>query len=327
MISLEIIVFATYYDGMTKLIMVILVTGGSGLIGSGLIAHLELLGHTVIRLVRSSNKLNDKAVLWSTSTGYFPWDNSIQIDAMVHLAGETILGLWTQAKKRRIYDSRVTTTQQLSKFLASLKYPPRTLIAASATGYYGDRSEEVLIEESLPGKGYLPSVCQEWEEATESAQRAGIRVINLRIGVVLSSRGGILAHIKPPFLMGLGGKIGTGRQYMSWITREDLVSIIQYILETEEIIGPINAVSPQPVTNKYFTQSLGTALNRPTLFSVPSVVIRSLLGEMGKDLMLASTRVQPQILEENGFSFRYPDLTEALDHLLDPSKPHSNIKA
>ena len=296
--------------------MVILVTGGSGLIGNRLITYLESLGHRVVSLVRSRERITEKSALWSTSTGYFDWDESVGIDAVVHLAGETILGRWSQAKKARIRDSRVDITRNLCEYLASLKSPPKTLVAASATGFYGDRGEESLSEKSLPGSGYLPSVCQLWEAATTPAVEAGIRVVNLRIGMVLTPEGGALASMLKPFRLGLGGKVGNGRQYMSWISREDLLAIIRYAVETEEFSGPVNAVSPQPVTNKEFTQVLGLAVNRPTLFSIPSLFVRLALGEMGKDVLLASAKVIPVRLQELSFPYCHTELSATLDDLL-----------
>lgn len=296
--------------------MVILVTGGSGLIGRRLIPFLEAQGHRVIRLVRSRDMAGDKAAFWSTSEGRVYWDGPEGIGAVVHLAGESILGRWTRAKKARIRDSRVDPTRSLCAFLAGMEAPPRVLVAASATGFYGSRGEEVLGEESPSGDGYLPEVCRQWEAATEPAREAGIRVVNLRIGMVLTPEGGALAAMRTPFRLGLGGKVGDGRQYMSWISREDLVAAIRFILESDDLDGPVNAVAPQPVTNAEFTRILGLALHRPTPFSVPAFVVRLLFGQMGRDLLLASARVMPDRLKGAGFTFRHSDLAVALDDLL-----------
>ncbi len=302
--------------------MIILVTGGSGLIGRRLIPFLESLGHRVVRLVRSMDRIGEKAIFWSTSEGRFDWEDTDRIDAVVHLAGESIMGRWTPAKKARIRDSRVDTTRKLCEFLATLESPPATLVAASAIGFYGDRGEELLREESLSGDGYLPRVCRQWEAATGPAHQAGIRVVNLRIGVVLTPEGGALARMYTPFRLGLGGRIGDGRQYMSWISREDLTAIIRYALETEDLAGPVNAVSPQPVTNAEFTRILGMVLKRPTSFTVPSFLVQLAFGEMGRDLLLASSRVRPERLLEAEFAYRHPDLKSALDDLLQRRTPN-----
>ena len=296
--------------------MVILVTGGSGLVGRRLIPYLETQGHRVIRLVRSRDMTGGQAAFWSTSEGRFHWDGPEGIDAVVHLAGEPILGRWTSAKKARIRDSRVDPTRNLCTFLAGMEAPPRVLVAASATGFYGNRGEELLGEESLSGDGYLPRVCRQWEAATGPAREAGIRVVNLRIGLVLTPEGGALAAMRTPFRLALGGKVGDGRQYMSWITRDDLVAAVRFALESDHLAGPVNAVSPQPVTNAEFTRMLGAVLHRPTPFTIPAFVVRLLFGQMGQDLLLASARVVPERLKEAGFEFGHPDLAAALDGLL-----------
>ena len=301
--------------------MIILVTGGSGLIGRRLIPFLESLGHRVVRLVRSRDRIGEKAIFWSTAAGRFHWEDPDGIDAVVHLAGESIMGRWTPAKKAQIRDSRVDTTRKLCEFLATLESPPATLVAASAIGFYGDRGEELLGEESLSGDGYLPRVCRQWEAATGPAHQAGIRVVNLRIGIVLTLEGGALARMYTPFRLGLGGRIGDGRQYMSWISREDLTAIVRYALETEDLAGPVNAVSPQPVTNAEFTRLLGMVLKRPTSFTVPSFLVQLAFGEMGRDLLLASSRVRPERLLEAEFAYRHPDLKSALDDLLQRRTP------
>ena len=259
---------------------------------------------------------SDRAVYWSTSEGGFDWDESGSIDAVVHLAGESIMGRWTRAKKARIRDSRVGPTGNLSAFLAGMVSPPSVLVCASATGFYGNRGDESLGETSPSGDGYLPRVCRQWESATEPARDAGIRVVNLRIGMVLTPEGGALAAMRTPFRLALGGKVGNGRQYMSWITRGDLVSVIRYALESDVLAGPVNAVSPQPVTNAQFTRTLGGVLHRPTPFSVPAFAVRLLFGQMGSDLLLASARVEPDRLREAGFQFKHADLEAALNDLL-----------
>lgn len=296
--------------------MTILVTGGSGLIGRRLISCLEHQGHRVLRLVRSRDLVSDKAIFWSTTEGRFNWDEPSGIDAVVHLAGESILGRWTGAKKARIRDSRVDPTRNLCAFLAGMESPPAVLVAASATGFYGNRGEESLGEESPSGDGYLPDICRQWEAATVPASEAGIRVVNLRIGMVLTPEGGALAAMHTAFRLALGGQVGDGRQYMSWITRDDLVSAIRYALESDKLAGPVNAVAPHPVTNAEFTRALGRVLHRPTPFSIPAFAVRLLFGEMGSDLLLASARVEPERLRQAGFRFEHAELEAALKDLL-----------
>ena len=286
------------------------------MIGRRLIPYLEARSHRAIRLVRSRDKAGEKAVFWSPQEGRVYWEDSDGIDAVVHLAGEPILGRWTRAKKARIRDSRVIPTRNLCTFLAGLEAPPRVLVAASATGFYGNRGAEPLVETSLPGNGFLPEVCQQWEAATEPARVAGIRVANLRIGMVLTPEGGGLAAMRTPFRLALGGKVGDGRQYMSWITRDDLVSAIGFILESDELEGPVNAVAPGSVDNAEFTRVLGLALHRPTPFTVPAFAVRMLFGQMGSDLLLAGANVIPERLRQAGFQFEHGDLASALNHLL-----------
>ncbi len=236
---------------------------------------------------------------------------------MVHLAGENIAaGRWTAARKKTIRNSRVQGTQFICETLAGLEKPPATLIAASAIGYYGDRGDEVLTEDSDSGRGFLAEVCQAWEAATEPARRAGVRVVNLRIGVVLSAAGGALARMLTPFKWSLGGRLGNGRQYMSWVTLEDLIRSIHHLIAKEGVSGPVNAVAPNPVTNAEFTKALGRVLGRPTIFPVPALMVRRAFGEMGRELLLASARVKPAKLLHGDFRFCHADLQDALRHEL-----------
>jgi uncharacterized protein (TIGR01777 family) len=238
-------------------------------------------------------------------------------DAVVHLAGENIASArWTERQKARIRDSRVKATGLLCNLLARYSPPPKALVCASAIGYYGDRGDEILKEESAPGSGFLSDVCREWEAATQPAVERGIRVVNLRIGMVLSALGGGLAKMLTPFKLGAGGVMGSGRQYMSWIAVDDLVDAIHFALTHESLRGPANAVAPSPVTNREFTRTLGRVLSRPTPFPMPAFAARLAFGEMADALLLASTRVQPARLLASGFTFRYPDLEGALRHLL-----------
>lgn len=295
--------------------MRILVSGSTGLVGSDLVLFLTNAGHQVSRLVRSGN--SSGSVRWDPETGTIDRSGLEGIDAVVHLAGENIAaGRWTAAKKARIRDSRVKGTRLLSESIAGMARPPRVLVSASAIGYYGDRGDEVLREESPPGSGFLPEVCRQWEAATNPATRKGIRVVHLRTGLVLSGKGGALAKMLLPFKMGVGGKIGSGRQYMSWITLDDHCAVILHCIQAGTLQGPVNAVSPSPVTNLEFTKTLGRVLSRPTIFPLPAVAARIALGEMADDLLLASTRVEPSKLVASRFGFRYRDLEPALRFVL-----------
>ncbi|HMP90022.1 MAG TPA: TIGR01777 family oxidoreductase [Kiritimatiellia bacterium] len=296
--------------------MKVLVTGSNGLIGRELVTRLTGAGHFVVRMVRDNPDRARGDIMWDPVTGHIERASMIGLDAVIHLAGESILGLWTKAKLERIHKSRVVATGYLAEALASLSPRPKTLISASAVGYYGDRDDERLTEESPAGKGYLPQLCREWEDATAIARNSGIRVVNTRIGIVLSSRGGALASMLPPFKMGIGGTIGLGRHYMSWITLDDLVDAMIYILENEKVTGPANLTSPQPVTNKEFTKTLGRVLRRPTILPVPSPILKLLPGNMANETFLSSARVEPAKLIRAGFKFQNPDLENALQALI-----------
>jgi len=296
--------------------MRVLITGASGLIGSSLILYLTTRGHSIVRLVRYGKSAAD-AIPWNPARREIDCASLEGFDAVVHLAGENIAGArWTAEQKQKIRDSRVGPTQLLCESLATLQQPPKVLIAASAIGYYGDRGGEVLDEQSKPGAGFLPDVCRAWEDATELAVAKSIRVIHLRIGLVLSPKGGALAKMLPPFRMGLGGVLGSGRQYMSWIAMDDLIGAIHHCLMTEGLSGPVLAVSPHPVTNREFTKALGRVLSRPTLFPLPAFVLRVALGEMADALLLASGRATPARLISSGYPFLFPELEPALRHVL-----------
>jgi uncharacterized protein (TIGR01777 family) len=296
--------------------MKVLVTGSSGLIGKALQRRLEAHGDEVRTLVRRP-ATNGHDVQWD------PEQLSVEAleleghDAVVHLAGESIAeGRWSPEKMQRIRESRVRGTRFLCETLAALERKPRVLVCASAIGFYGDRSDDPLDEQSESGEGFLADVCREWEDACEPARRAGIRVVNLRIGVVLSRAGGALAKMLLPFKLGLAGRIGSGRQWMSWIELEDVVSSICHALETDSLYGPVNAVSPHPVTNDEYTKTLGRVLSRPTVFPMPAVGARLAFGKMADELLLASMRVEPKALQQSGFRFAYPTLDGALRHAL-----------
>jgi uncharacterized protein (TIGR01777 family) len=296
--------------------MTVLVSGSSGLVGSALIPHLEASGHRVLRLVRTSPK-SDLERRWDPETGELAAADLEGIQAVVHLAGENIAsGRWNEAKKNRIRSSREDGTRLLAQGLAKLQTPPGVLISASAIGYYGNRGEEILNEESPPGADFLAETCIAWENAARPAADAGVRTVYVRIGIVLSADGGALAKMLFPFRMGVGGVIGSGDQYMSWISLSDLAGIINHALNTETLQGPVNAVSPAPVTNREFTKTLGGALSRPTLFPMPSFAARLAFGEMADALLLSSTRVLPARLQETGYVFQHPKLDGALRHVL-----------
>ncbi len=295
--------------------MRIAVSGATGLVGSSLIPLLEREKHKVTPLVRPG--ASGRGVVWDPATGVKDPSALEGLDAVVHLAGESIAaGRWNPEKKERIRDSRVKGTRTLSGALASLSTPPRVLVSASAIGYYGDRGADVLDEKAAAGEGFLPDVCREWEDAASSARERGIRVVNLRIGIVLSPRGGALAKMLFPFRMGLGGKIGDGSQYMSWVAIDDLIAIIAHALTRDDLSGPVNAVAPGAVTNAEFTSVLARVLSRPAIFPMPAFAARLAFGEMADALLLASARVVPRRLEESGYRFRHADLEGALRHLL-----------
>ena len=294
----------------------ILVTGASGLIGSAFCAAATGFGQRVVKLRRSPSVPGDPDPSWNPARGEVDWRGLEGMDAVVHLAGETVAQRWSQASRARIRQSREFGTRRLVEALWRLPNPPSILVCASATGFYGDRGDELLDEQSLPGTGFLAEVCQAWEAATFPAVEQGARVVHLRFGVVLSSRGGALAKMLLPFRLGLGGKLGTGRQYWSWIALEDAVGVILHALRTDALRGPVNAVSPHPVTNREFTRVLGAVLGRPTFLPVPGFLIRLGLGEMGREILLAGGRVSPRRLEETGFGFEFPRLEAALRHSL-----------
>jgi uncharacterized protein len=293
-----------------------LVSGSRGLIGSFLVPFLESQGHEVNALIRSSSEARPGDVVWHSPPGAIELGAIDGFDAVIHLAGENLLGRWTPEKKARIIESRADGTRLLAESLARLPHPPKVMISASATGYYGDRGDEVLTEDSSSGSGFLSEVCRQWEAATEPASLAGIRVANTRFGVVLTPHGGALEKMLQPVRLGLGGKIGSGRQYVSWITIDDLTSAVAYVLDHEEMSGPINLVAPNPVTNAELTRAIGRALSKPAILTVPTFVIKLAYGEMGDETILASARVMPEKLLATEFRFAYPDIDSALRHVL-----------
>jgi hypothetical protein len=296
--------------------MKILISGSHGLVGTALMKSLEPEGHEVFRLVRYAPS-SDAEIEWSPDRYSIALARIEGFDAVVNLAGESIAeGRWTEDKKQRIRESRVKGTKLLGDALANLTNSPKTFICASAIGYYGNRGDEILTETSAPGDDFLAKVCVEWEKATALAKEKGIRVLNTRFGVILDAHGGALAKMLPPFRAGLGGKIGSGKQWMSWIALDDVVGALKFALTNEGLSGPVNFVAPNPVTNAEFTNTLGKVLSRPTLFPIPAFGVRLLFGEMGEALLLAGQRVAPKRLMTEGYQFQYSQLDEALRHVL-----------
>jgi len=288
--------------------MKIVVSGSSGLVGSPLVQALEARGDTVVRLVHGRQ--------WDPGRNVIDRTSLEGSDAVIHLAGEKIFGRWTEAKKQRIRDSRVRGTRLISNTLVGLTRPPTALLAASAVGYYGDRGSQTLTESSSPGHDFLAEVAREWEEATGSAARAGIRVVNMRFGIVLSPAGGALGKMLTPFRMGVGGPIAGGTQYVSWIARPDLVAAIQHVLDKRDVSGPVNLTAPNPVTNREFATTLGKVLGRPAIVPVPAFALRMAFGADGAAMLQAGQRVLPERLLASGFQFALPTIEAALRHLL-----------
>lgn len=296
--------------------MHIAITGSSGFVGSALTEALRAGGDRVTRLVRGPGGAPDVAA-WDPATGAVDATRLADCDAVVHLAGANVAGgRWSAARKTEIHQSRGPATERLCRALVSLSKPPRVLVCASAIGIYGDRGDEELDEQSRPGTGFLADVGKAWEAATEIAARAGIRIVCLRIGMVLDPSGGALGKMLLPFRLGLGGPLGNGRQWVSWITRQDLVAAIRFALTQDGLRGPVLAVAPQPVRNREFTQALGRALHRPAVLPAPAFALRLLLGEMADALLLSSQRALPRRLQAMGFRFAQPELGPALRDLL-----------
>jgi hypothetical protein len=295
--------------------MRIVIGGASGLIGSALVRHLRAGGHEVRRLVRGSG--GDRDIAWDPLAGTFDAAELSGTDALIHLSGESVAsGRWTPAKKQAIRDSRVKSTRLLASALSSILDPPKTWLCASAIGWYGDRRDEWLDEDAAPGEGFLAGVCAEWEAATKPAVDAGIRVVNLRFGVVLSPDGGAFKQMMLAFKMGVGGVIGGGDQYVSWITLNDAIRAILHALDNPFVNGPLNVASPNPVTNRELTKTLGHVLHRPTVFPMPAFLARIAFGEMAGEMFLASARVRPKRLVDSGFVFETPQFEAAVRGML-----------
>lgn len=297
--------------------MHLVVSGAGGLIGSELLPRLARAGHRVTKLTRGP--AGPGTITWDPVNGLLETGQLAGVDGVIHLAGENVGARWTPARKARIRASRVQGTRLLSQALAALGTPPRVFISASAVGIYGDRGSELLTETSPPGnpeRNFLTAVCLQWEAAAEPARAAGIRVVHPRLGVVLSPHGGALGKLLLPSRLGLGGVLGDGTQWMSWISIADAVSAIQHALTEARLEGPVNLTSPEPVTNRDFTRTLGRVLGRPTPFPVPAGALRLILGEMAQSTLLASARVHPERLLQEGYGFQHPSLDGALRHVL-----------
>jgi hypothetical protein len=295
----------------------VLISGASGLIGSALVAALEADGYQVTRLVRAPAR-SEKETQWDPMREISPALVS-GFDSVIHLSGENVAGRWTAEKKRKIRESRVVSTRNLAWAMAKAEAPPQTFICASAIGYYGNRGDEILTEDSAPGMGFLPDVCREWEAATHVGI-AGIRLVNLRFGIVLSKDGGALKEMLRPFRFGLGGRVGSGRQWWSWIHIDDVIAAVLHCLAAGRVgtfvSGPVNIVAPNPVTNAEFTRALASVMKRPAVLAVPGFAVKLAFGEFAEEGILSSARVVPKKLEEMGFEFRYPELGAALKEIL-----------
>src|SRR4051794_18787947 len=300
------------------------VTGASGLIGSAVTRRLTSTGHRVSRLVRHQPRAGE--IFWDPEGGALDRRSLEGVDAVIHLAGENVGARWTSARKARIRSSRVAGTRLLAETLAGLQRPPKVLISASAVGIYGNRGDEVLTEQSPPGnrdRDFLVSVTEEWERAADPARAEGIRVVHPRFGIVLSPAGGALRKLLLPFRVGLGGRLGCGSQWMSWISIDDVVEALLHVLANDGLEGPVNVTAPEPLTNAEFSRTLARVLSRPAVFPVPAAALRLLLGEMAGGTILSSARVLPRRLLQSGFSFARPDLESALRHLLGRHGEHT----
>lgn len=301
--------------------MKVLISGASGMVGTRLTQELESSGHSITSLSTSKPSSED-TIRWDPSRGQVDASRLEGFDAVVHLAGESVVGAnpvtgrWTEEKKAEIMDSRRDGTTLLANALAGLSDKPEVLVSASAIGYYGSRGNELLSEESEPGNDFLANVCKVWEASAGPARSAGIRVVHPRIGVVLSRDGGALGATLPIFKLGLGGRIGDGKQYVSWIALDDLVGAIHHAIDNDSVVGPMNVGSPNPVTNSEYTKVLGDVLGRPTFLPLPAPAARAMLGEVADALLLASARVEPEVLARTGYQFRHPELRGALRSIL-----------
>jgi uncharacterized protein (TIGR01777 family) len=297
--------------------MKVLITGASGLIGTELQKSIAAKGYDML-LASRKEPADEQHIQWDIEDGFAEPDKLEGIDAVVHLAGESVSGLrWTEEKKKAIRDSRVLGTRSVVDAISKLKQRPKVFVSASAIGFYGERGDEEVTESSAAGNNFLAQVSKEWEAESRRAEDAGIRTVLLRTGIVLSKDGGALGTMLMPFKLGVGGVIGSGKQWMSWISMDDHIAAINYAIDNENLRGAVNAVSPNPVTNEEFTKSLGEVLYRPTFLPLPEFAVSMVFGEMGDALLLASTKVLPKRLEDAGFEFKYPDLKPAIEHAVE----------
>ncbi|HEY9679254.1 MAG TPA: TIGR01777 family oxidoreductase [Drouetiella sp.] len=295
--------------------MKVAITGASGMVGSALQKKLKAQGHDAVAFVRSSP--SGGQFLWNPEAGTIDKAGFAGVEGVINLAGENIAAKrWSTEQKEKIRNSRVKGTTLLANTIAGLDQKPEVLVSASAIGYYGDRGEETLTENSAPGEGFLAEVCKEWEAAAQPAKAAGVRVVHPRLGVVVSQEGGALQKMLPVFKLGGGGIIGDGKQYMSWITLDDVVNALIFAVTNKSLSGPVNLVAPNSVRNSEFTEALGHALHRPVVMPLPAFAAKMIMGEMAEELLLASAKVEPLALQEHKFSFEYPNLEGALLHAL-----------
>ena len=296
--------------------MKVLITGASGLVGTELQKSFAARGYEML-LASRKDPTDDHHIQWSIEEGFAEPEKLEGIDTVVHLAGENVSGLrWTDEKKKAIHDSRVLGTRNVVYAISNLKNRPKVFVSSSAIGFYGTRGDEEVTESSVAGDNFLAGVCKEWEAESRRAEDAGIRTVLLRTGIVLSKDGGALGTMLLPFKLGVGGVVGSGKQWMSWISMDDHIVVINYVIENENIRGAVNAVSPHPVTNQEFTKTLGEVLYRPTFLPLPEFAVSMVLGEMGDALLLASTKVLPKRLQDAGFEFKFPDLKAAIENAL-----------
>lgn len=296
--------------------MKILLTGSSGLIGTALIKRLSEKGHDIGRLFRT--RQDKTQPFWDIENGVIDLGAFDTPDVVIHLAGENLTdSRWNRAKKERIINSRVNSTKLLVNYFTHAEHKPRVFICGSAIGFYGNRGDETVDENSAPGNGFAAEICKQWETASKPATDLGIRLVNIRTGIVLSPLGGALKKMLLPFRLGLGGIIGNGRQYVSWVSIDDIVDMIHFVMVNESLNGPVNLVSPNPVTNYQFTKTLGKVLHRPTPFPLPAFMARILFGEMADELLLSSTRVRPEKLMAAGYQFHHTELAETFDHIFE----------
>lgn len=311
--QLDIATFQQYKDQPR---LKIAVSGATGLVGASLVPFLTTQGHTVLRLVRHPAQSPDE-IYWNPKTGDIEAGKLSGVDAVIHLAGENIAsGRWTPEQKEKIRLSRIQGTQLISETLAKLDNGPKLLLCASAIGFYGNRGDTPLTETAAPGNGFLPDVCRAWESATHAASEAGIRVVNVRTGIVLDPRGGALAKMLPVFLLGGGGPLGNGTQIQSWISLEDLIGTFYHALMTPSLSGPVNATAPNPVSNAQWTAALAKVVNRLAIAPAPAPALKLMLGEMGQALLLDSSYVVPQKLLDSGYTFKFPQIEGALRFML-----------